>query len=451
MPACIMLVMKKNVSVLVKRQTSQQTSGKLRLDDDCFVLDKDRLPHHEALAILKARVRPVVGVEDVPLADAAGRFLAEAVVSPRAIPAHDNAAVDGYAFAYASYDKGKGARLVIAGQASAGHPLSNAPLPDHAVRIFTGAVMPQGFDTVAMQEDVLVEDEGGGRWAVIPPGLRQCANRRLAGEDAKAGAVLLEPGARLRPQDVASAAATGLDRLRCYAPLKIAIASSGDEILRSGEAFGPGKVYDANVPMLEGLARAVGSAAVDLGVLPDKAERVRAALSRASKRYSAVIISGGASQGAEDHVVRSIDALGKRHLWQIAIKPGRPMSFGQVGDSVVLGLPGNPVAVFVCFLMYVRPVLTRLAGGLWPEPVRFPLPAAFTQRKKLGRREFWRARLTRSDGGQLQVAKFPRDGSGLISSLRESDGLVEVSEEVDEVRAGEMVNFIPFSEFGLLS
>jgi molybdopterin molybdotransferase len=203
--------------------------------------------------------------------------------------------------------------------------------------------------------------------------------------------------------------------------------------------------------MLEGLARAVGIAAVDLGVLPDKAERVRAALSQASRKYDAIIISGGASQGAEDHIVRSIDALGKRHLWQIAIKPGRPMSFGQIGQSVVLGLPGNPVAVFVCFLIYVRPVLTRLAGGLWPEPVRFPLPVAFTQRKKLGRREFWRARLTRSDEGQLQVAKFRRDGSGLISSLRESDGLVEVSEEIEEVRAGEMVDFIPFSEFGLLS
>jgi molybdopterin molybdotransferase len=178
---------------------------------------------------------------------------------------------------------------------------------------------------------------------------------------------------------------------------------------------------------------------------------VRATLSEASQTYNAIIISGGASQGAEDHVVRSLDALGKRYLWQIAIKPGRPMSFGQIGDCVVLGLPGNPVAVFVCFLMYVQPVLTRLAGGRWPEPVRFPLPAAFTQRKKSGRREFWRARLMRTDEGQLQVAKFPRDGSGLISSLREADGLIEVPEEVEEVRAGETVDFIPFSEFGLPS
>ena len=148
-------------------------------------------------------------------------------------------------------------------------------------------------------------------------------------------------------------------------------------------------------------------------------------------------------------MVKSLDTLGKRHLWQIAIKPGRPMSFGQIGECVVLGLPGNPVAVFVCFLIYVRPVLTRLGGGTWPEPHRFPLPAAFSQKKKVGRREFWRAKLISERRKGLQVAKFPRDGSGLISSLREADGLIEVAEDVGEVREGELVNFIPFSEFGL--
>jgi molybdopterin molybdotransferase len=420
-----------------------------KLIDDCFVLDKDRLPHDEAIAILKSRVRPVAGVEKVKPAEAAGRFLAEAVISPRSIPAHDNAAVDGYAFAHAAYDQDKGARLKVIGQAAAGHPFNEAAAPDAAVRIFTGAVMPQGFDTVAMQEDVRLEQEGDDLWALIPPGLKQGANRRLAGEDAKAGAVLLEPGARLRPQDVASAAATGVGRLPCYAKLKVAILSTGDEILRPGETFSPGKVYDANAPMLRGLIQATGAEAVDLGVLPDKAELVKDALAAAARAYDVVILSGGASQGAEDHVVKSLDALGKRHLWQIAIKPGRPMSFGQIGDCVVLGLPGNPVAVFVCFLIYVRPVLTRLAGGVWPEPQRFPLPAAFAQKKKVGRREFWRARLTTGASGRPEVAKFPRDGSGLISSLREADGLIEVVEDVAEVKEGDLVDFIPFTSFGL--
>ena len=419
-----------------------------KLNDDCFVLDKDRIAHHEALAILRSRVHPAVESEEVPLAEASGRFLAEALVSPRPIPAHDNAAVDGYAFAHSAYNKEKGAKFIVAGEASAGHPFQAKLPPDSAVRIFTGAVMPSGLDSVVMQEDARVEQIGNERWVHIPPGLKQGANRRLAGEDSKPGDVLVEVGTPLRPQEVATAAATGLDRLRCYAPLKVAVISTGDEILRPGEAFAPGRVYDANAAMLKGLIQAAGAEAVDLGILPDNAELVRATLSDASRRYDAVVISGGASQGAEDHVVRSIDALGKRHLWQIAIKPGRPMSFGQIGDCVVLGLPGNPVAVFVCFLIYVRPVLTRLAGGVWPEPVSFPLPASFAQKKKVGRREFWRARLTRT-GGRLSVAKFARDGSGLISSMREADGLIDVAEDVSEVREGDMVDFIPFTEFGL--
>jgi molybdopterin molybdotransferase len=420
-----------------------------KLIDDCFVLDKDRLPHDEAIAILQSRVRPVAGVEPVKLTDAVGRFLAEEVISPRPIPAHDNAAVDGYAFAHKAYDLANGTRFRVVGQAAAGHPFGGSLSPDSAVRIFTGAVMPHGLDTVAMQEDVRLERGGDDLWALIPPGLKAGANRRLAGEDAKAGLVLLENGARLRPQDVASAAATGLDRLSCFAKLKVGILSTGDEILRPGETFSAGKVYDANAPMLRGLIQGAGAEAVDLGLLPDKADQVKAALAEAARRYDAIVISGGASQGAEDHVVKSLDTLGKRHLWQIAIKPGRPMSFGQIGDCVVLGLPGNPVAVFVCFLIYVRPVLARLGGGAWPEPHRFPLPAAFGQKKKVGRREFWRARLTNDASGKVAVVKFQRDGSGLISSLREADGLIEVAEDIAEVKQGDLVDFIPFTSFGL--
>ena len=420
-----------------------------KLINDCFVLDKDRLPHHEALSILKSRVRPVVAAEKVPLADATGRFLAEPIIAPRPIPAHDNAAVDGYAFAASSYDAAKGTTLKVVGAAAAGHPFTG-PLPaGSAIRIFTGAVVPPGLDTVAMQEAVRVEERNGAYRAYIPQGLRAGANRRLAGEDTKAGETLVAAGTRLRPQEVASAAATGLNALCCHAPLKVAVLSTGDEILRPGEPFVEGKVYDANAPMLHGLIAAAGVEAIDRGVLPDTRDRVVAALAEASREFDAIVVSGGASQGQEDHVVQSIDALGKRHLWQIAIKPGRPMSFGQIDDCVVLGLPGNPVAVFVCFLMYVRPVLTRLAGGKWPEPARYLVPAAFTQKKKRGRREFWRARLAEDVDGHLVVTKFPRDGSGLISSLREADGLIEVPEDVESVRTGELADFIPFSEFGL--
>jgi len=421
----------------------------LKLTDDCFVLDKDRLPHHEALEILRARVKQVTATEQVPLAEATGRFLAEPIIAPRPIPAHNNAAVDGYVFASSAYDSEKGASFRIAGEATAGHPFQGSAPGDGTIRIFTGAVIPPGLDTIAMQEDVRLEERDGVRWACIPPGLKPGANRRLAGEDTKAGETLVVTGTRMRPQEVASAAATGLDALFCHEPLKVAVFSTGDEILRPGEMFSEGKVYDANAPMLHGLIAATGAKAVDMGILADTAAEVTGALSQASRNFHAVVVSGGASQGQEDHVVRSIEELGKRHLWQIAIKPGRPMSFGQIGDCVMLGLPGNPVAVFVCFLMYVRPVLTRLAGGMWPEPVRYPVPAAFTQKKKKGRREFWRARLAKDGDGRLVVTKFPRDGSGLIASLREADGLIEVPEDVENVHSGELVNFIPFSEFGL--
>ncbi|BAQ18648.1 molybdopterin molybdotransferase MoeA [Methyloceanibacter caenitepidi] len=419
-----------------------------KLIDDCFVLDKDRLPHHEAIEILKSRVRPVTGTESVSVAEANGRFLAEAVVSPRAIPGHDNAAVDGYAFASREYDPKAGTDFDIVGEAMAGHPFQGSVPQGAAVRIFTGAVIPAGLDTVAMQEDVQVSARESSRRAHVPAGLKAGANRRLAGEDTKAGEMLLAPGRRLRPQDVASAAATGLGALLCHAPLKVAVFSTGDEVLRPGDPFVDGAVYDANAPMLQGLISASGAQAVDMGVLPDTPEAVTSALAKASRDFHVIVLSGGASQGQEDHVVRSIDALGKRHLWQIAIKPGRPMSFGQICDCVVLGLPGNPVAVFVCYLIYVRPFVTRLAGGAWPEPVRFPVPAAFSQRKKPGRREFWRAMLAR-ENGKLVATKFPRDGSGLISSLRESDGLIELGEDVESVGNGDLVDFIPFAEFDL--
>ena len=419
-----------------------------KLVDDCFVLDKDRLAHEEAIGILKGCVHPVTGTEQVPLAVASGRFLAEPIVAPRPIPAHDNAAVDGYAFASSDYDRANGSEFRVDGEAVAGHPFQGNPSSGSALRIFTGAVMPVGLDTVAMQEDVRVEEQDGQLRVLIPPGLKAGANRRLAGEDTMPGSTLVTAEARLRPQDIASAAATGLGTILCHAPLKVAVFSTGDEILRPGEAFIDGKVYDANAPMLHGLVATTGAESFDLGVLPDTRSSVIAALSEAAETFDAIVISGGASQGKEDHVVASIDAIGKRHLWQIAIKPGRPMSFGQIGDCVVLGLPGNPVAVFVCFLIYVRPVLIRLAGGVWPEPTRFPVVSNFTQKKKAGRREFWRARLVH-ENGRLLVSKFARDGSGLISSLREADGLIEVGEDVDAVLSGELVNFIPFSELGL--
>jgi molybdopterin molybdotransferase len=211
-----------------------------------------------------------------------------------------------------------------------------------------------------------------------------------------------------------------------------------------------GQVYDANAPMLVPLIAGAGAVATDLGVFPDNLREVKARLAEAARAFDVIVTTGGASRGEEDHVVTALDALGKRHMWQLAIKPGRPMSFGQIGDSVVLGLPGNPVAVFVCFLLYVWPLLRRMGGAAWPEPRRYSLPALFAfPDRKVGRREFWRGMLQETPQG-LAVDKFARDGSGLISGLRAADGLIDIPEDVAEVKPGDLVAFIPFAEFGIV-
>jgi molybdopterin molybdotransferase len=421
-----------------------------KLSDDCFVHDKKRLRHAEALAILKQRLAPVAGRETVPLAEAAGRILAEPAVASRPVPAHTNAAVDGYSFAARDYDAGAGCELPVAGRAAAGRRLDEAPAPGTAVRIFTGAILPSGHDSVVLQEDVEAKMAGGRTVVCIPAGLKRGANVRRAGEDVEAGATLIEAGTVLRAQDLAALASLGLAEAACFARLKVAIVSSGDEVVRPGAPFSEGLVYDANAPMLQALVASAGAVPTDLGILPDDPVEVRRGLADAARRYDALIVTGGASRGEEDHTVAVLDALGKRHLWQLAIKPGRPMSFGQIGDCVVLGLPGNPVAVFVCFLLYAWPMLRRMGGAAWPEPCRYRLPALFAfPGRKTGRREYWRGILKETPHG-LGVDKFARDGSGLISGLRAADGLIEIPEDVGDVQPGDRVAFIPFSEFGMV-
>jgi molybdopterin molybdotransferase len=421
-----------------------------KLEDDCFAHDRRRLRHDEALAILKARVRPVVGVERVLLAQATGRILAAAALAPHPVPAHDNAAVDGYAFAAADYDAAAGTSLTVEGRAAAGHGLAGRAARGTAARIFTGAMMPEGHDTVVMQEDVRIGEINGRAAVSIPAGLKRGANVRQAGEDVKEREIVLAPAAVLRPQDLSALASLGFGEVACFRRLRVAVVSSGDEVVRAGAPLKPGQVHDANAPMLAALIANAGARPVDLGVLPDELDAVKETLREAAQRFDVIVTTGGASRGEEDHMVAALDALGKRHLWQLAIKPGRPMSFGQIGDAVVLGLPGNPVAVFVCFLLYGWPLLRRLGGAEWPEPRRYELPALFAvPARKLGRREFWRGILRASPRG-LAVDKFARDGSGLISGLRAADGLIDIPEEVAQVKPGDRVAFIPFAEFGIV-
>ncbi|HRD75574.1 MAG TPA: molybdopterin molybdotransferase MoeA [Hyphomicrobiaceae bacterium] len=432
-------------------EPSSRTTPKLV--DDCFRIDGRRLTHGEAIALLKERAAPIAGETSVTLAEADGRVIARPIVAPRPIPMHANSAVDGYAFAWASYDRERGSTLPVVGRAAAGRPMREAVPAGAAARIFTGAAMPAGTDTVVMQEDTATRAVDGRDCVVVPPGLKTRANARAAGEDVATGQKIFEPGHAIRPQDIAALASLGLAVVPVFDRLKVAIVASGDEIVRPDSkragAIEVGQVYDANSPMLAALLRSPSIEVDDLGVLPDDAAKVRARLVEAAELYDVILTSGGASLGDEDHMVAAIDALGTRHMWQLAIKPGRPISFGQIGRAVIVGLPGNPVAVFVCYLMYVYPLLRRLAGAPWPTPRRLSLPALFSFKgRKKGRREFWRGMLVDGPDG-LGVDKFMRDGSGLISSLRAADGLIDICEDQGDVAPGDFVDFISFSEFGL--
>lgn len=421
-----------------------------KLLDDCFLHDTDRMRHDVAIDLLRERITTVTTSEPVALGDAAGRILAEPAIAAVPVPLHTNAAVDGYAFQQTK-DTRPDQSLRVVGRAAAGHPFAGVIGAGESARIFTGAVLPDGTDTVVMQEDVSTSQEATVEIVHIPTGLKVGANVRRSGEDVGEGDELFGAGSRLRPQDLAALASIGLGKVSCFKPLRVAIVSTGDEVIPAGSrALALGEVYDANAPMLNALAEKTGATVDDLGIWPDDADIVQANLKNAAEKYDVILTSGGASRGEEDHMVTALDAIGTRHMWQLAVKPGRPMSFGQIGDTIMVGLPGNPVAVFVCFLMYVAPMLGRLGGAAWSEPRRFMLPAAFEMKKrKTGRREFLRGFLTDTDG-QMAVAKYPRDGSGLISGLRAADGLIDIAEDTPSITPEDRIAFIPFSEFGIL-
>lgn len=416
-----------------------------QLSDDCFAFGGALMTVAAALAEIGRRVGPVAAAETVPLAACSGRILAGDVTALRSVPPHDNSAVDGYAVHFDDLDPESETRLPVAGRVAAG-PGAVVPLArGAAARIFTGAPMPDGPDTVMMQEDCRVEGDA----VVLRPGIRRGANRRRAGEDVRAGSVILRRGRRLRPQDLGLAAADGRTELSVRAPLRAAVFSTGAEVREPGTDLPPGCIYDANRRMLAALLAGLGARVDDLGILPDDAAAIGAALERAAADHDVVVTSGGVSTGDHDHVRAAVERAGRLHFWRLAIKPGRPVALGQLGRVPLVGLPGNPVAAMVTFLRLARPLILRLAGAEEPEPRLYPVSAGFAHRKKEGRREYLRARLDAGADGAWTAHRFPRDGAGILSSLVESDGLVELDEARTEVAAGETVAFLPFREMGL--
>ncbi len=413
-----------------------------QLSDDCFAFGGELMSAASALALLKAKLVALPGIERLALAEASGRILAEKLVATRDVPPADNVAVDGYAVCFEDLSMTEPTVLPIGGRAAAGHPLRSMAPRGAAIRVFTGALLPEGTDTVLMQEDCKVANGA----VTIPSGIKRGANRRGAGEDVKAGTAVLPVGRRLRPQEVGLAASLGLTSLTVYRKLRVALFSTGDELREPGDSLPLGAIFDANRYTLQALLAGLGCAVSDLGILPDKAESVRAALADAAASHDLVLTSGGISTGEEDHVRAAVEAAGKLHFWRLAIKPGRPVAMGQVGRVPFMGLPGNPVAVMVTFLLLARPLILLLAGADEASPRLYRVRSGFEYKKKPSRTEYVRARLLRAEDGIWVAEKFARDGAGILTSMVESDGLIEIGEGVTRLEIGAPVDFLPFAE-----
>ncbi|KPF68468.1 molybdopterin biosynthesis protein MoeA [Bosea sp. AAP35] len=385
-------------------------------------------------------VLPVAGVETVALAQADGRVLAADVAAPLDLPPFANSAVDGYAVRFADLAAQGRSHLPVAGRVPAGADAQTVTTQGVAVRVFTGAPLPPGADTVFMQEDVTLADGV----ATLPPGLARGANARPAGEDIACGALAASAGQRLRPQDLALLAALGLTQLTVRRRPRIALFSTGDELIEPGQPLPPAAIYDANRALLRAMVARAGADIVDLGILPDEPVGLAQRLSEAAASCDLVLTSGGVSTGEEDHVKAAVEQVGELAFWRIGIKPGRPVALGRVGTTPFIGLPGNPVAVFVTFAFVARVMIAQLAGTTCPRPLALPVRLGFAYRKKEGRREFVRVSLEPAADGVMIARKHPQDGAGVLTSLTRTDGLVALAEDLTTVVEGTIVPFLAY-------
>lgn len=417
--------------------------------NDCFASGQGMLPLKDAIALLESRLPQLCGAHWVDIDQALGAILAEDLVSKATVPPHDNSAMDGYALAASSLEGGQGdaITLPVVRRIAAGDPPGAAVPAGAAVRIFTGAPMPPGTDTVIMQEDCTPDPDGAAPFGsvTVPTAIKAGSNRRFAGEDVKKGTVVLQAGRRLRGPDLAMVAATGHRQVLVRAPLRVGLFSTGDELRPPGSRLAPGQIYDSNRFGVGGCLRAMGCEVTDLGALPDDRDLIERAMAQV-RGYHLVITSGGVSVGEEDHVKAALESQGTLHFWRLAVKPGRPLALGSLGDTVFLGLPGNPVAALVSLLVVGRRLIHRLQGRSPSPPVRYRLPAAFEFHKKAGRQEFIRAWMESDSDGRPLVQRYAAQGSGVLSSLVRAEGLVDIPAEVTDITPGDVVDYLPLSD-----
>jgi len=399
----------------------------------------------EALDKIQQRVRPVLACERLPIRECLGRVNNEAVLSPRNVPPLPNSAMDGYALAIDSLKQDEIVELTEIGTAFAGTPFDGSCGPGQCVRIMTGALIPDGADAVIMQEQIEINAAGKVR---IDSAHRVGENIRQAGEDVRQGTIVIEAGARLSPADLGVLASLGLTRLQVKRKPVVAFFSTGDELVSVGEPLEPGKIYDSNRYSLYGMLSGMAVDIIDLGVVRDNLDSMREVLTMASTRADLIISTGGVSVGEADFIKPALADLGTTEFWKIAIKPGRPLTFGQINASIFMGLPGNPVAVMVTFSQFVVPAIQALAGANPERPALFRARAVDKIRKRPGRYEFQRGIATLDNNDEWQVTKTGQQGSGILTSMSRANCFIVLPDDNAGIEAGDEVN-IQFFDWSL--
>ena len=415
-----------------------------KLTNNCFSLPRgvNWMPVSEALSKLKKSLEIIAQVEEILVDEANGRILSKSPKAIRSSPPVSNSAVDGYGFAHSSLTPGKQTLKLQKGFSAAGIPFNSKVKPGYAIKIFTGAPLPTGVDTVVLKEDTNFND----REVAFSSSLRIGSNTRRQGEDINKGKKILEVGSTIRPPDLALLKSVGVNTVSVYKKLKVGVLSTGNEIVSSfNKNISEFQIYDSNKLMLMTLVSNWGFEAIDLGIVQDNKKEVQKRILSASKSVDVILSTGGASASDEDYISKVMNEFGSVTSWRVAIKPGRPIIMGVIHGVPLFGLPGNSVAAFVCAVIFTRPALLFMSGAGWHTPPSFITSSAFSKKKKQGRREFLRARIDK----QNNVEVYHSEGSGKINSISWANGLVDLSAETTQVSVGDPIKFIPFSVLGV--